>query len=57
MHHGEQFSDPLDRFWNLYLVDAEKADKKLTDSWKGDTDGILIFVRLIHLTLWSYRER
>jgi hypothetical protein len=40
-----QYSDPIDRFWNLYLIDADKTDKTLTDGWKGDTDGILIFVR------------
>ncbi|KAI0027396.1 hypothetical protein K488DRAFT_61659, partial [Vararia minispora EC-137] len=51
---GEQFSDPLDRFWNLYLVDAEKADKKLTDGWKGDTDGILIFTGLFATTVASF---
>jgi hypothetical protein len=38
------YSDPLDRFWHLYLLDAEKQDAKLTERWKGDADGILIFV-------------
>jgi hypothetical protein len=42
---AQQYSDPLDRFWHLYLVDADKQDQKLADRWKGDTDGILIFVR------------
>jgi hypothetical protein len=40
-----QYSDPLDRFWHLYLVDADKQDLKLAERWKGHTDGILIFVR------------
>jgi hypothetical protein len=28
----------------LYLTEAEKQDKQLIDRWKGDTDGILVFV-------------
>ena len=28
----------------MYLTEAEKQDKEITDSWKGDTDGILVFV-------------
>ena len=28
----------------MYLTEAEKQDKEVTDSWKGDTDGILVFV-------------
>ncbi|KAI0026810.1 hypothetical protein K488DRAFT_7144, partial [Vararia minispora EC-137] len=35
----------LDRFWNLYLIDADKQDAKLVERWKGASDGILIFVR------------
>ena len=29
----------------MYLTEAEKQDKEVTESWKGDTDGILVFVR------------
>jgi hypothetical protein len=28
----------------MYLTEAEKQDKEVTESWKGDTDGILVFV-------------
>jgi hypothetical protein len=45
------YSDPLDRFWHLYLLDAEKQDAKLTERWKGDADGILIFV-CAHLSMF-----
>jgi hypothetical protein len=38
------YSDPLDRFWHLCLLDAEKQHAKLTERWKGDADGILVFV-------------
>jgi hypothetical protein len=51
---GDQFNAPEDRFWNLYLTQAEKVDKKLTESWKGDADGILIFVRRQSLSLWLH---
>jgi hypothetical protein len=37
----------IDRFWWFYLDEAEKLDKTMTDSWKGDTDGILIFVNIL----------
>jgi hypothetical protein len=30
----------------MYLDRAEEEDKKSTDSWKGDADGLLVFVRL-----------
>ncbi len=28
----------------MYLTEAEKQDTQVTESWKGDTDGILVFV-------------
>ncbi len=28
----------------MYLTEAEKEDKEITENWKGDTDGILVFV-------------
>jgi hypothetical protein len=28
----------------MYLTEAEKQDKDVIESWKGDTDGILVFV-------------
>ncbi|KZV72682.1 hypothetical protein PENSPDRAFT_683582 [Peniophora sp. CONT] len=40
------FLNPSDKFWNLYIVDAEKHDKIRLERWKGDTDGILIFTGL-----------
>ena len=40
------WTHPADKFWSTYLEDAEKQDHALAESWKGDTDGILIFVRV-----------
>jgi hypothetical protein len=28
----------------MYLTEVEKQDKEITDRWKRDTDGILVFV-------------
>lgn len=39
------FLQPDDKFWSLYLKDAHAYDKVRMERWKGDADGILIFVR------------
>jgi hypothetical protein len=39
------FVNPKDKFWSLYLEGADAEDKARVENWKGDTDGILIFVR------------
>ena len=41
---GENYGDSSGRLWMMYLTEAEKEDKEITESWKGDTDGILVFV-------------
>ena len=30
--------------WAVYVSEAEKYDKALVESWRGDMDGMLIFV-------------
>lgn len=35
--------------WSVYIREAERYDKGLVESWKGDMDGILIFVRVFWL--------
>ncbi|KZV74676.1 hypothetical protein PENSPDRAFT_707452 [Peniophora sp. CONT] len=37
------FINPADRFWSLYIDDAEKYDKVRLERWNGDTGDILIF--------------
>ncbi|KAI0031998.1 hypothetical protein K488DRAFT_86262 [Vararia minispora EC-137] len=55
--HAEQptqepaFTDPTDSLWSLYLAEADKEDAVLVESWKGDTDGILIFTGLFAATV------
>lgn len=51
---GNTFIDPQDKFWSMYLSDAEKYDKFRIESWKGDTEGILIFVRALRFLFQSH---
>lgn len=32
------------KVWSVYLSEADRQDKALAENWKGDTEGILIFV-------------
>jgi hypothetical protein len=41
---GEKYGDSSDAVWSMYLTEAEKQDKDVIERWKGDTDGILVFV-------------
>jgi hypothetical protein len=38
------FSDGSEALLSIYLDRARVEDQKMTDSWKGDADGILFFV-------------
>ena len=40
----------------MYLTEAEKQDKDVIESWKGDTDGILVFVSPIPSCVYSPAE-
>jgi hypothetical protein len=33
-----------DALFSMYNQRAEKHDEKMTESWKGDAEGILVFV-------------
>ncbi|KAJ7844574.1 hypothetical protein B0H13DRAFT_1450009, partial [Mycena leptocephala] len=35
------------KLWAVYVSEAEKYDKGLVESWKGDMQGMLIFVRIL----------
>ncbi len=39
-------SDSSGKVWSVYLSEAERQDKALAENWKGDTEGILVFVCL-----------
>ncbi|KAI0031456.1 hypothetical protein K488DRAFT_52034, partial [Vararia minispora EC-137] len=49
-----EFSDPKDKLWSLYLRNAEEEDRVNIESWKGDTDGILIFTGLFAATVAAF---
>lgn len=39
------YGDSSDTLFSVYLAQADKFDKEQSESWKGDTEGILVFVR------------
>jgi hypothetical protein len=41
-----QYGDPSAKIWGLYLSQAEKVDNAHGDAWAGNTDGVLVFVRV-----------
>ncbi|KAI0314374.1 hypothetical protein OF83DRAFT_453147 [Amylostereum chailletii] len=49
-----KFAHSADKFWFMYLTDADKYDKSLAENWKGDTDGILIFTGLFAATVAAF---
>jgi len=39
------YTDGSGALFSMYLNRAEEEDKKAAERWKGDADGILVFVR------------
>ncbi|KAH9031425.1 hypothetical protein EDB83DRAFT_1843985 [Lactarius deliciosus] len=54
LQRDENHGDPSDGLWAMYLTEAEKQDKEVTESWKGDTDGILVFTGLFSATVAAF---
>ncbi|KAF8269069.1 hypothetical protein EI94DRAFT_1575441, partial [Lactarius quietus] len=50
----ENHGDCSDGLWSMYLTEAEKQDKEVAESWKGDTDGILVFTGLFSATVAAF---
>jgi len=42
-----EYVDSSAQLWAIVFNEGEKYDRTLVESWKGDMDGILIFVRFI----------
>ena len=40
-------SDTSGKVWSAYLSEAERQDRALVENWMGDTEAILIFVRVL----------
>lgn len=47
--HNVSSSHPSNKIWSVYVSEAERQDRTLALSWKGDMDALLIFVRLFRL--------
>ena len=52
--------DQVDDMWTEYLKNVDDYDKRLTDGWKDDANGVLVFVSLyllasvsITVTIWK----
>ncbi|KAH9016055.1 hypothetical protein EDB84DRAFT_1239316, partial [Lactarius hengduanensis] len=43
-----------DGLWSMYLTEAEKQDAEVLESWKGDTNGILVFTGLFSATVAAF---
>ncbi len=46
--------DSLNKMWSPYMKEAEEYDKLVTDVWKKDTNGVLIFVSLNPHILYAH---
>ncbi|KAI0252033.1 hypothetical protein BJV78DRAFT_1154009 [Lactifluus subvellereus] len=59
IHHGDDFhkgagtgsQSSADALFSMYNQRAEKYDEKMTESWKGDAEGILVFTGLFSATV------
>ncbi|KAJ7610028.1 hypothetical protein DFH06DRAFT_1065367 [Mycena polygramma] len=51
--------DPIDeaaaaKLWTIYVLEAEKYDKSLVESWRSDMQGMLIFAGLFSASLTAF---
>ncbi|KAH9030925.1 hypothetical protein EDB85DRAFT_2115634, partial [Lactarius pseudohatsudake] len=54
VQRDENQGDSSDGLWSIYLTEAEKQDTQVIESWKGDTDGILVFTGLFSATVAAF---
>ncbi|KAF8495877.1 hypothetical protein F5888DRAFT_1615292, partial [Russula emetica] len=40
--------------WNMYLDEVKEDDKRITDAWKEDADGLLVFTGLFAATVGAF---
>ncbi|KAH9018712.1 hypothetical protein EDB85DRAFT_600317, partial [Lactarius pseudohatsudake] len=46
--------DPSDKTWLMYLSESEKYDKAISDGWKDDANGVLVFTGLFSATVAAF---
>ncbi|KAN0133856.1 hypothetical protein V8E53_008351 [Lactarius tabidus] len=51
---GLQGEDSSDGLWSMYLTEAAKEDKEVTELWKRDTDGILVFTGMFSAVVVTF---
>ncbi|KAI0052186.1 hypothetical protein FA95DRAFT_1602137 [Auriscalpium vulgare] len=51
---GSEYGDPAGKIWSVYLGVADHFDTALAESWKGDSDGILIFTGLFSASVSAF---
>ncbi|KAI9436546.1 hypothetical protein BJY52DRAFT_1179346 [Lactarius psammicola] len=54
VQRDENQGDSSDGLWSMYLTEAEKQDAGVLESWKGDTNGILVFTGLFSTTVAAF---
>ncbi|KAH9059676.1 hypothetical protein EDB87DRAFT_754431 [Lactarius vividus] len=54
VQRDENHGDSSDGLWSMYLTEAEKQDTEVIESWKGDTNGILVFTGLFSATVAAF---
>ncbi|KAI0265005.1 hypothetical protein BGY98DRAFT_1038276 [Russula aff. rugulosa BPL654] len=54
LSNSRGFTDPSGPLFSIYLDRAEDHDKKMTDRWKADADGILIFTGLFSAVVATF---
>ncbi|KAH8982423.1 hypothetical protein EDB92DRAFT_1894446 [Lactarius akahatsu] len=54
VQRDESHGDSSDGLWSMYLDEAGKQDTEVTESWKGDTEGILVFTGLFSATVAAF---
>ncbi|KAI9433502.1 hypothetical protein H4582DRAFT_1882714 [Lactarius indigo] len=51
---GELFADPWRHMWIKSLPQFREYDKEITDRWKSDADGVLVFTGLFSATVAAF---
>ena len=41
---GDNYGDSSDKLRKMFLDEAERVDKEITENWKAEADRILVFV-------------
>ncbi|KAJ7478628.1 hypothetical protein B0H11DRAFT_2028071 [Mycena galericulata] len=51
---GNDLDPSCAKLWSVYIAEAEKYDKAIVESWRGDMDGMLIFAGLFSASLTAF---